>query len=384
MIVGMAAGVSSPGDYVWREKVSVAVAVGPVMLMMYLVTSCGLKIVFGGDWVSAFMVGACLTPTDPVLANSIVQGSFADAHIPIHVRLLISAESAANDGLALVFLLIPLYLSRYDPQLGFGLFLLKVILYQVVLAVVFGIVFGFIARRLIRFAHEHGLIDDISILSFSIALALLISGCLSLIGADDIFACYVAGVVISWDRWLNAQIEKSRIQEVIDSLLNSSYFILFGTIIPWNAYGTSGLEWHKLIEILVWVITLRRLPITILISRFIPALTNMREAFFFGWFGPIGASAIFYACLSLTSLEVHEQTPDIFAIVCFIVLSSVVIHGGSVSLFHFGITRAWRHMRNSEGGNDDIALQATQSRGNTTNEFAKNSAESGDAVTVHI
>lgn len=38
------------------------------------------------------VMGACVTPTDPVLANSILKGKFADEHIPLHVRLLLSGE----------------------------------------------------------------------------------------------------------------------------------------------------------------------------------------------------------------------------------------------------------------------------------------------------
>lgn len=55
------------------------------------------------------MIAACFTPTDPVsysyrlffcftnflfqvLANSIVQGKFAEKHVPTHVRHIISCE----------------------------------------------------------------------------------------------------------------------------------------------------------------------------------------------------------------------------------------------------------------------------------------------------
>ena len=37
-------------------------------------------------------LAACITPTDPILASSIVKGRFAEEHIPEHVRDLLSAE----------------------------------------------------------------------------------------------------------------------------------------------------------------------------------------------------------------------------------------------------------------------------------------------------
>lgn len=44
------------------------------------------------------VIGACLTPTDPVNANAIIRGAFAMKYVPKNVRLLIAAESGANDG----------------------------------------------------------------------------------------------------------------------------------------------------------------------------------------------------------------------------------------------------------------------------------------------
>jgi NhaP-type Na+/H+ or K+/H+ antiporter len=58
------------------------------------------------------VIGACLTPTDPVLANSIMKGKFAEAHIPLNVRLVLSAESGINDGLGTPFLFLAIYLMR--------------------------------------------------------------------------------------------------------------------------------------------------------------------------------------------------------------------------------------------------------------------------------
>lgn len=47
----------------------------------------------------ALAIGACVTPTDPVLSNSIVKGKFADKNVPKDLQKIIVAESGANDGL---------------------------------------------------------------------------------------------------------------------------------------------------------------------------------------------------------------------------------------------------------------------------------------------
>ena len=58
----------------------------------------------------AMVIASCVTPTDPVLANSITKGRFADKHVPIHVRNIIVAESGANDGLGFPFIYLALFL----------------------------------------------------------------------------------------------------------------------------------------------------------------------------------------------------------------------------------------------------------------------------------
>ena len=82
------------------------------------------------DFISCLAISACLTPTDPIICAAIVGtsspysepshillivrltgGKFARKHVPINLRQLLSAESAANDGLAYPFLSLSLYLT---------------------------------------------------------------------------------------------------------------------------------------------------------------------------------------------------------------------------------------------------------------------------------
>jgi len=56
------------------------------------------------EFLSALAIAACLTPTDPILAQAVVGGKFADKHVPAHIRHLLQAESGSNDGAAFPFL----------------------------------------------------------------------------------------------------------------------------------------------------------------------------------------------------------------------------------------------------------------------------------------
>ncbi|KAI8588839.1 Sodium/hydrogen exchanger family-domain-containing protein [Geranomyces variabilis] len=348
----MAAGVSLPGDYVRREWVSLATLLGPVMICMWLVSALGLFLILRLLIVDALVIAACITPTDPILANSIVQGKFAERHIPVPVRQLLSAESAANDGLGLPFLLLPLFVSRYaSVGGGIGAFIWKVLLYQVLLAVALGTLVGYAAQRALKYAERRNLVDKESMLSFSIALGIMVMGGMTLMGSDDVLASFVAGTVLTWDHWFNKQFAESHFQESIDLLLNLAYFVLFGLVIPWDSYDSApGLEVWRLLLAAAWVLAFRRLPAVFLFRRWIPAIHSAREAVFAGWFGPIGGGAIFYSMMAIVYFEVPAS--PIFPITCFIVLCSIIVHGGTVSLFQLGISRhsTYRDWRNAGNG----------------------------------
>jgi len=97
------AGVQLPSRYLQKEWKSLALLLGPVMTLMWLVSSL---IVWGLvpdiSFLQALAIGACVTPTDPVLSNSIVKGKFADKNVPPGLQKIVVAESGANDGLGYV------------------------------------------------------------------------------------------------------------------------------------------------------------------------------------------------------------------------------------------------------------------------------------------
>lgn len=103
-----------------------------------------------------------------------------------------------------------------------------------------------------------------------------------------------------------------------------------------------GVAPWRLVVIAILILLFRRLPIVLLLKPVLPALKTYREAFFAGWFGPMGVGAVFLSILAKEELEkVHgEKNPAsvelIAPIVLFIVLSSVLVHGTTIPLFQLG------------------------------------------------
>jgi NhaP-type Na+/H+ or K+/H+ antiporter len=155
----------------------------------------------------ALAVGACVTPTDPVLSNSIVKGKFADKNIPKDLQKIIIAESGANDGLGYPFLFLALYLIQYTgdggagqdggAKVAIGLWFGETWGYTILLSVIYGAAIGWLAKELLHYAEEKHFIDRESFLVFAITLALFIVGTCGMIGSDDVLACFIAGNIFT-------------------------------------------------------------------------------------------------------------------------------------------------------------------------------------------
>jgi NhaP-type Na+/H+ or K+/H+ antiporter len=69
------------------------------------------NLVAGLSWVESFLLGAVLSPTDPVLAGAII----GREEVPRRLRDLLNAESGLNDGLALPAVLLLLAAAGHHP-----------------------------------------------------------------------------------------------------------------------------------------------------------------------------------------------------------------------------------------------------------------------------
>lgn len=352
-----AVGVELPKFYMEKHWRSVVFLLVPVMAVGWLLVSLFVWWMIPAlNWLDSLVVAACVTATDPVLASSVVgKGKFAK-RVPKHLRDLLSAESGCNDGMAFPFIYLSLYLIQFNRDAGEVSFhfIVYVILYECIFGAFYGFMIGYIARRGIRYAEEHDMIDRESFLVFYFALSLFCAGSGSILGVDDLLVGFAAGVGFSNDGWFGEKTEESHVSNVIDLLLNLAYFVYFGTIIPWEQYnnGFLGMEVWRLVVIAIFVILFRRIPIMMMLKPFIPDIKNWREALFAGHFGPIGVGAIFVAILARAELEHDEPVPLsdlpppntphynliylVWPIVTFLVISSILVHGSSVAVFTLG------------------------------------------------
>ncbi|KAK4668274.1 Na+/H+ antiporter [Podospora pseudoanserina] len=352
-----AVGVELPKFYMEKHWKSVTLLLIPVMLFGWLITSVFIMwLVPPLNWIESLVVAACVTATDPVLASSVVgKGKFAK-RVPKHLRDLLSAESGCNDGMAFPFVYLALYLihDKLNAKVALKHWFLYTVLYECIFGAIYGFIIGYMARHGIKYAEKHDLIDRESFLVFYFVLALFAAGSGSILGLDDLLVGFAAGVGFSNDGWFTQKTEDSHVSNVIDLLINLTYFIYFGTIIPWEDFNDHaiGLYAWRLVVLAVFVILFRRIPIMMALKPIIPDLKTWREALFAGHFGPIGVGAVFVAMLARAELESESPVPltklpdpgsphydlirVVWPIVAFLVVASIIVHGSSIAVFTLG------------------------------------------------
>ncbi|CAO1622163.1 unnamed protein product [Sympodiomycopsis kandeliae] len=367
-----AVGVELPKKYVLRHWRSLIILLGPVMLWGWLVTAGFMTALIPGlDFLNSLVIAACVTPTDPILAQAVVGGPWAEKHVPAHIRHMLMCESGCNDGAAFPFLYLALYLTQHRDNTGKAIaeWFYDALAYQIIFGTILGALIGFCARKAIRFSERHHLVDRESFVAQYISLAIASMGVNVLLGSDDLLAAFACGTAFAWDGWFTRQTEDSNFSNIVDLLFNVATFIYIGALMPWYefAHGAAGnINIWRLFVLAIAVLILRRFPVVLALWRWIPDIKTFREAIFSGHFAPMGVGAIFIATLGRDHLpeevpDPPETTNDVLAlsiqpVVFFLVLCSITVHGLTVPFFAFSkrattLTRTWsRNPSFSEGG----------------------------------
>ncbi|KAF2267454.1 Na/H antiporter [Lojkania enalia] len=355
------AGIQLPSKFLTREWRSLLLLLGPGMITMWICTSLLVwTLIPSLNMFESLVVGACVTPTDPVLSNSIVKGEFADRYLSRSLQHLIVAESGANDGLGYMFLFFPLYMIKFAKesdnsegiQDAITAWLSNTFFYTIILSILVGAAVGLMAKGGLRWAKKKDLVDKESFSLFAIGLALSIIGIVGAVDSDDVLACFIAGCAFAWDDWFCRHIEGDSLHSTIDMLLNMAVFMWVGAVCPWDAIISSGIvPINRLFILGILVLLLRRLPFVLAVHRKMDHIQGFSQASLVGFFGPIGISAIFYLHVCLEFLhdivgvqsereECKRLADATLVVVWFLVISSIVVHGLSIPLGNLAI-HAW-------------------------------------------
>lgn len=300
----------------WRSVMSMLMIVMP---LMWLVSGAIIYLVLDVTLEMAMLLGAIVTPTDPIVAAAIVTGRFAQSNLPGHLRHLLSAESGSNDGLGFPFVWLALLLIRHAPA---SEWFAQVLLWEVGGAMIIGGMLGFVAAQLLRWGKSEQ-IDRSELLIYSLALSFTILGITRLLVTEGILAVFIGGLVFK-NTLHDSELlhEEADIQEAIGLTFTLAFFALLGMLLPWSRWSDLGWQAIMLVGL---ILLLRRLPALLLLHKWLLPQHQTKDALFLGWFGPIGVAALFYALMAY-----HETNNElIWTVTSLIVTVSILVHGAT-------------------------------------------------------
>jgi sodium/hydrogen antiporter len=314
-----------PVGYSRRNWRLLLVLLGIVMPLMWVAGGLLVYLIVGVPFWVAVLIGAIVTPTDPVVASSIVAGGVAERNLPASLRHAISSESGFNDGLALPFVVLPVLVLTEPPGEVLGHWLTHTVLLEIVAGAALAALMGYLAGKTLRWAERKETMERSSLLTISLALSLTVLGFTELLHLNGVLAAFVAGIVFNFAGSSDAKESQEEIQEAISRFFDLPIFVLLGMALPWE--GWLGLGWRGLL-VVVAVLLLRRLPTVLALRPLLgPLRRQAKDVLFLGWFGPIGAAALYYAAFSFRETGIEEA----WVVGSLIICASVLVHGVSAT-----------------------------------------------------
>lgn len=261
--------------------------------------------VAGLGWLDALLLGAVLTPTDPVFASALVE----QEGVPKPLRRLLNVESGVNDGLALPIVILLIQMQTPEPLQPVRL----------LLEVASGGLIGLALPWLARWLRPRGLhLSRDTRPLYALAVGLIGIALARAVGANEFLAAFFAGVAFaSFDPELRDAFQD--LGKRLSEILKLGTLLVFGALLSHEAMAS--------LPIMDYVFA----ALALLLARplgLLPALLhselNLAHRASVAWFGPKGFASLVYAVMML-----HAGVPEaerLFHIAALVVTASIVLH----------------------------------------------------------
>jgi sodium/hydrogen antiporter len=262
-------------------------------------------------WAEAFLLGAVLSPTDPVVTSTVVTSQ----RVPASVRHTLNLESGLNDGLALPFVLFFLVLASPGGDAGNEA---TKLVGEAAVGALIGVALGILGGRLHNRLPGGGITPRYEGI-YAIGFGLAAFGLADVTIGNGLIAAFVAGITmgIAEHDVPDAFVEFAENVSAISQVLT---FFVFGALIVATGYAENVLA---LAAFVVFALLVAR-PGAVLLSFVRTGLPQAQKAFI-AWFGPKGVASMLFALFVLKSDVGQNET--IFDVAAFVILASILAHG---------------------------------------------------------
>lgn len=285
-------------------------ALGWGLPLTLLVTAALAHWVTGLGWTLSLLIGAVLSPTDPVFAAALV----GNDKVPARLRHLLNVESGVNDGLALPFVVVLLAVAAGSHDVH-----APALAAELLLGIVIGIAVPWVAIRLERTRMFEVSPQYLPLNAVAIGLLVLALG--KTTHANLFLAAFAAGITVA----TIGQRERAAFEEfgeLIAEVFKLAALLVFGALVSPAFFA--GIGWAG------WVFALLALTVARPVALWVAFLGSglgAREQAAAAWFGPKGFASVVYGLLVLTTGIAAGQR--VFDLVAVTIVMSIVLHSST-------------------------------------------------------
>jgi len=283
---------------------------------------------------AAFLIGAALAPTDPVLASEVQVGEPADteedADKEDEVRFSLTSEAGLNDGLAFpfVYLAIAMSVSGPSPMAWFPQWIAVDVLWRISIGVLAGWIIGKILGRLfftVRSArlrlsnHAEGFV--------ALAATFLAYGVTEAVEGYGFIAVFICAVTVRASEHTHGyhQIMHSYVEQ-LERLLTVIILVLLGGAIARGLL--EGIGWREIAVGLAFLLLIRPAAGWMALAG---GKTGPRERFAISFFGIRGIGSLYYLGYAVDKGNFDAEDGYLWSLVGLIVALSIVLHGATTA-----------------------------------------------------
>jgi NhaP-type Na+/H+ or K+/H+ antiporter len=266
-------------------------------------------------WDECLLLGALLSPTDPVLSSSVV----TNPRVPRVMRHSLNLESGLNDGLALPAVL------AFSAALRIGeddFVWWKFVLQDVTLGFAFGLAIGYLASRILP--RGRGLAESIpdhqkslyalgaAFATYGVAVGLPPAG-------NGLIAVFVCAITLGIRRPDLRTTFEHRADDVVE-IVKLGVFVVFGALLTFDGLFGDGVAAVAIVAVTLLIAR----PTAIWLALVGTGLPPSWKAFM-AWFGPKGVATMTFSLLVLAdAIPANER---LFNIAALCVFASILAHG---------------------------------------------------------
>lgn len=300
-------------------SVSMILSIAGITLISHLVLGFSLG--------ASILLGAVLSPTDPVLASVIQLRNPKDTD---QLRFALTAEGGINDGMAFPFVMLGIGLLGVDESWSLGHWIKIDLLWAIIGGILIGCAFGYLTSLIANFLQkekrrvykEDFLTIGSILLSYGFALEVKTYGFLAVF-----FTALTIRQLELRKNYFKENLPEDVLSfnEQLERIFEFVSVVTVGSLVSFNRF-----EWEFILIGLCFLFVIRPLAVAL---PLLPVKLRPKERFGTAWFGVRGIGSIYYLYYAMNHGFTNASATRILDITVWVIFLSVILHGVSARIF---------------------------------------------------